>query len=560
MEREQILQLNPLTDYMRKRGQEPKRRANEWVVCCPLHADTNPSMTIDDDDRQWYCFPCKKGGSVVDLHMALTGMTIGEAMRDLSGEPANEPTPAPPASKPKDWATVATYEYRDEYGRLQFCVDRLESAATGKKRFLQWHMDAQHKRVNSMDGVTRCLYLMPEVCAATEVWLVEGEKCVHALRDLGLVATTNPGGSGAWLPAYAESLADKDVILCPDNDEPGEKWTEQVIASLEGKVSTLRLARAPGDVNDIADHLATAPDTDARFNRAIALRDGVPAVARGVTAPLYTASELMDEYTKHANSDKRKGYDLGAWLPTMRHHVRPFVPGDLVVIVGGTGTGKTAVLQNIAISQKVPTLLFEIELARILVAERFASMTSQVDARDLERKIKGGARYSTEAWDHVLTCPLSRITIEQMRDLHAKASLKLGARPEVIMIDYIGLVSGGYGKRYERLSTIAEDAKILAKETETVVILGSQIKRDSETEPTLHDAKDSGSIENSAGLVMGIWRQGDTDYFVRVLKNTRGPVGVTIPCNFNGSNLRITERFTGSSAQMEQIDRFSDDY
>ena len=61
-------------------------------------------------------------------------------------------------------------------------------------------------------------------------------------------------------------------------------------------------------------------------------------------------------------------------------------------------------------------------------------------------------------------------------------------------------------------------------------------------EPKLHDAKDSGSIENSAGLVLGAWRPDHGTMLIKVLKNTKGKSGIVIECNFDGSTMQLTER------------------
>ena len=49
-----------------------------------------------------------------------------------------------------------------------------------------------------MQGVERVLYRLPEVLAAGEVWVVEGEKDADSLAALGIVATCNAGGAGKW--------------------------------------------------------------------------------------------------------------------------------------------------------------------------------------------------------------------------------------------------------------------------------------------------------------------------------------------------------------------------
>jgi hypothetical protein len=67
---------------------------------------------------------------------------------------------------------------------------------------------------------------------------------------------------------------------------------------------------------------------------------------------------------------------------------------------------------------------------------------------------------------------------------------------------------------------------------------------DKEWEPSLHSAKESGSIENSCGLLLGAWRSSEDGGLlnIRVLKSTKGGAGKHVKCNFDGSRMIITER------------------
>ena len=41
-------------------------------ACCPLHGEKGPSLKVyDDPKRGWHCFGCGRGGTVIDLGMAL---------------------------------------------------------------------------------------------------------------------------------------------------------------------------------------------------------------------------------------------------------------------------------------------------------------------------------------------------------------------------------------------------------------------------------------------------------------------------------------------------------
>ena len=94
---------------------------------------------------------------------------------------------------------------------------------------------------------------------------------------------------------------------------------------------------------------------------------------------------------------------------------------------------------------------------------------------------------------------------------------------------------------------LALRAKQMAKELDVIVVAASQIgrKQDGEgPEIGLHDAKNAGEIENSAGVVIGAWRDNNDGavMHLQVLKNTKGIAGTRVRCNFNGATMQITEQ------------------
>ena len=47
------------------------------VVCCPLHDEDTPSMRFYPETNTFYCFGCRKGGDVVQLHREFTDRITG---------------------------------------------------------------------------------------------------------------------------------------------------------------------------------------------------------------------------------------------------------------------------------------------------------------------------------------------------------------------------------------------------------------------------------------------------------------------------------------------------
>ncbi len=265
---------------------------------------------------------------------------------------------------------------------------------------------------------------------------------------------------------------------------------------------------------------------------------------------LQTMEEIEADYIEFAKKSKDLKYDWGNWLPSFRKRMRPLLPGELGIILAETGVGKTTILHNIAMSTKLETILFEIELPNTLTFERFLQLQTQTKGEVIERTYESGQKieWNKSAMSHINVCSLSRLNIESIERIINNAHTKTGKKPALILIDYIGLVGGKGTTRYERASYVSEELKKVARSTNTAIICASQVSRKKEdqgNEIKLTDGKDSGSIENSSGVVLGAWREGDggNTMKIRILKQTKGiGQGFTVECIFNGETSLISER------------------
>ena len=85
-DREAVIRDNPLLEYCQRWRLKRDGSASRYKCLCPLpgHKEKTPSFTIFADDH-FHCYGCGEHGSVIDLHMALMGMTGIEALCDLAG-------------------------------------------------------------------------------------------------------------------------------------------------------------------------------------------------------------------------------------------------------------------------------------------------------------------------------------------------------------------------------------------------------------------------------------------------------------------------------------------
>lgn len=524
-------------DICQGHGMTFKRQGGELYASCPFHTEgKRPNFRVNIQKNSWFCDVCGEGGGVVEFLAKKTGRDKKEVFKELVDKQPTQSAVTP-------FGEIAcTYDYTDGSGNLLYQVCRMVP-----KSFRQRRPDGKGGWIWNMEGIERVLYRLPDILnpKCQFVCLVEGEKDADTLRNAGLPATTNVGGAGKWCDAYSECLKGKDIIICGDNDEPGQKHMRKVMENIEAHAKSIRVIQLPKQFKDISDFAASFSCKEKFLEALGPMVDNAPVMVKGGFLPVKSMAELEQEYREHVKEAKTRLVNLSDWLPSLRC-VRSLVGGELVSIVGDTGTAKTYVLQHIAYHCRVPSLLFELELPGSLTFERFVAVARRKGGQDVFNTYDAGGTVDHADLSHVFTCTRSRITPADMESIILKSELKIGVRPTLVLVDYIQLVQGTGGKsRYERISAIAEDLKVVAKSTNTVIVMASQVGRDKESpEITLHDAKDSGSIENSSGVVIGIWRDPNDakTLNLKVLKNTKGRPSEIIPCHIFNESMRIMER------------------
>jgi hypothetical protein len=229
--------------------------ANGWEACCPAHDDTNPSLSISQGDDGRILLHCQSNECKPENIMQAAGLSAKDMF-----------VPRPSNSSNAEWGNlVQAYDYTDEEGTLLFQVCRFEKSQrqmTGEdvvvKTFRQRKPDGDNGWNWRVGNTRRVLYQLPKILAESDdypVFVVEGEKQVHFLESVGLIATCNPQGAGKWKAEFAESLAGRDVVVVPDNDPivtrngkthcTGMEHAEQVADSLVGKARSVHVILLP---------------------------------------------------------------------------------------------------------------------------------------------------------------------------------------------------------------------------------------------------------------------------------------------------------------------------
>src|SRR5690606_3155920 len=146
---------------------------------------------------------------------------------------------------------------------------RYEDVVDGitKKTFVQRRPNGTGGWISGVTKVRNVPYRLPELVKSHKselVLVVEGEKHVDRLIDLGFVATCNVGGAGKWLASFKEFFVGRDVVILPDNDEPGQNHAADVAAKLKDAANSIRCVELPNlpPKGDVIDWLAAGGTAD----------------------------------------------------------------------------------------------------------------------------------------------------------------------------------------------------------------------------------------------------------------------------------------------------------
>jgi putative DNA primase/helicase len=236
--------------YYAARVPKLKQSGAEWRGPCPIHNGQRDSFAVNPATGCWHCHSaCGRGGDIPSLEAALHGgdfPTVKAEVYRIIGR-ADSPNRNHPA-RPR---IATTYDYTDESGRPLYQAVRMDP-----KDFRQRRPDGKGGWVWSIKGVRLVLYRLPELLKrVTEtVFICEGEKDVHSLEALGLLATCNPMGAGKWRREYSEALRGRSVVIIPDNDMPGRKHAAGVAANLMRVDCEVRIVEVPRG-KDVSDWL-----------------------------------------------------------------------------------------------------------------------------------------------------------------------------------------------------------------------------------------------------------------------------------------------------------------
>tara|TARA_Y100000593_G_C4318884_1_gene342516 strand:- start:1777 stop:3546 length:1770 start_codon:yes stop_codon:yes gene_type:complete len=196
-----------------------------------------------------------------------------------------------------------------------------------------------------------------------------------------------------------------------------------------------------------------------------------------------------------------------------------FYPGELAVLIGDTGLGKTAWIQNLIVSTPLKCLFLSLEVHDHLIYRRFMQVANGLQKEEVNElhsiEANGDLRSAVAAIEHINIMTASP-EIGSMKQLISEVS------PKIVVIDTIDGIRVDYNNDpFKKMEHVINGLKELAVQENIIVIGISHISKGATYEDrlTVHSAKGNSVIEQKADKVLGI--MGDRDGTRRIIKSLK---------------------------------------
>ena len=302
-----------------------------------------------------------------------------------------------------------------------------------------------------------------------------------------LVEIANNTPSAANIMIYARIIADRSI--------------ERKISEAGQRI--FELGESDGDVNE-------------KIN---ALHSEMAAIERKDDFGYIGIKEMLKGLIKQMD-DKQQGFGkvgLKTGFNALDDRFMGIEETDLWVLAARPAMGKTALALNIANNVALhgkDVLIFSLEMSKEQLVMRMlssASDTSYQKLRDADTKsdvinIANGVKTLMNQKIHIIDIP----AIDVNRALAIARKYARSGNLGLVVIDYLQLMTVKSSSRFDEVSQISRQLKVLAKTVKAPVIALSQLSRKCEERndkrPNNSDLRESGQIEQDADIITFIYR------------------------------------------------------
>ena len=237
-----------------------------------------------------------------------------------------------------------------------------------------------------------------------------------------------------------------------------------------------------------------------------------------------------------------------------------FSRGELNIFAGGSGSGKSLVMMNIALNwlqQGLHGVYITLELSEELTSLRTDAMLSSMSTKDIRRDIDTATlkvkMVGKKSGTYQVKGLPAQSNINDIRAYLKEYQIQTGRQVDFIMIDYLDLLMPVSAKvspndLFVKDKYVSEELRNLAKELGMLMVTASQLNRSAVEEVEFDHSHISGGISkiNTADNVFGIFTSRAMKergrYQIQCMKSRSSTgVGMKVDLEYNIETMRITD-------------------
>ena len=268
-------------------------------------------------------------------------------------------------------------------------------------------------------------------------------------------------------------------------------------------------------------------------------------------------SDPRERINKYFNSG---GQVSTGWPQMDRILYGGFSRGELNIFAGGSGSGKSLVMMNIALSwlqAGLSGVYVSLELSEELCALRTDAMLSGMSTKEIRKDIDQTELkvklVSKKAGQYRIKALPAQSNINDIRSYIKEVQVQTGLKVDFVMVDYLDLLMPVSAKvspndLFVKDKYVSEELRNLAKELNVLFVTASQLNRSAVEEIEFDHSHISGGISkiNTADNVFGIFTSRAMrergKYQIQCMKSRSSTgVGMKIDLDYNIETMRITD-------------------
>ncbi len=226
----------------------------------------------------------------------------------------------------------------------------------------------------------------------------------------------------------------------------------------------------------------------------------------------------------------------------------------LYLFLGPTNVGKSIFLGNVAsnMAQRgLTTVLISLEMPEMMYAKRISSHLSKIPINNIQEQTSSLETFFKENVEThkrkliIKEFPPKSVTVGGIK-AYIESLVKAGIKPEVLVIDYLGLIKSNDGDNsYSQGKAAAEELRALSYYFNMPVVSAIQTNREGMENPSLDTVSESLGVAFTADVVWSIHQEeGDQELgIIKVggIKNRLGPKHGATAMRIDYTTLSLSE-------------------